>query len=455
MDSTPETRERIDAYREHLIQKHHREVSDYPEEVTEISTLKKLFEYAGKDRVHVRMEPGMYEIGVDNIDELWEQGEALLLFDGEHSFYDLRGVEIRIDTYLNHTRAFTQELIIAGNNLILQGLHITMVGNYPVMRKNDYNWGQTLTQSGNNNLLKGIRVISRGAYPYGYGHALMFDGVDKNKRGAVGASGRNNVFIDWEIYQRSMGHALSLGEDASHTWIDPHIEGEVRLSDDILQETAGGFYEDMNSLPEEDVNIIKNELESGKIYPLSEDAFRSYGGGKTLKILGGTIKEVRSAVFRGDYDQLFVSNTKFTRLGGALFGIRGSVEDVRIVNVEADLTCRQLFRLWGGTNRELELRLVPASDVSKFRPNKNRYGLVQGKGHKIHLKAGNGLDPGRMANKNRRYPVQIHGTDHVVRNETGLPITLTEESKNCRIVTNGEVTDNGKGNTVKKLSKQD
>lgn len=449
----PETPEEIAAYKQHLIKKYHEDISDYPEESTEISTLEELFEYAGRSGVHVRMKPGLYQIDVDHIDELWQEGAALLRFDGENSFYDLRGVEIRIDSYLNHTRAFTQELVIKGKRQIIQGLHITMVGNYGVMREDDYNWGQTVTAAGKNNLTKGIRIISRGTYPYGYGHALMFEGVNKNKKGAVGANGQNSVYIDWKIYNRSMGHALSLGEDADQTWIDCHIEGQLRLGKDILEETAGGFYENMDNLPEKARDVMKNELNPEEMYTLGEDAFRSYGGGNELKILGGTMKEVRSAVFRGDYERLFVSNVRFTRLGGALFGIRDSVGEARVVDTHIDATCRQLFRLWGGSGRELKLYLRPPNtkDLSRFRPKKNRSAIVDGEGHKILLKAGDGLNVETVREKMETYPIHVKGKNHVIRNETGLPVKLLEGSRNCRVITNGDVTDNGKKNNVKRL----
>ncbi len=42
-----------------------------------------------------------------------------------------------------------------------------------------------------------------------------------------------------------------------------------------------------------------------------------------------------------------------------------------------------------------------------------------------------------------------------MHNETGLPIKLTKESKNCKIITNGEVTDNGRNNRNNRIKRID
>lgn len=67
-----------------------------------------------------------------------------------------------------------------------------MVGNYPSMREGTYSYGVTFSQGGDNNLLKGLRITSRGSHSYGYGHALMYDGIIK--RDAFDAMGQK-MFI--------------------------------------------------------------------------------------------------------------------------------------------------------------------------------------------------------------------------------------------------------------------
>ena len=42
-----------------------------------------------------------------------------------------------------------------------------------------------------------------------------------------------------------------------------------------------------------------------------------------------------------------------------------------------------------------------------------------------------------------------------LRNETGLPVFLTEESRNCTVLTNGKVKDLGKNNTITRLKKNE
>ncbi len=492
----PETREGIDRYKEHVIETFHEEICNYPEEVTRISTLEELFEYAGKSGVHVRMKPGIYEIGVDNCDQLWDGEGSLLPFEGAHSFFDLRGVEIKIDTYLNHTRGFPREVDITGNHLIIQGLTLSMVGQYPPGGENTRRSSETVRQGGSNNLIRDLKLTSRSCNYYGYGPARWYTYVVRfNRRSALETIGLNVFYLDCEIYQRANGYAVLGSKSNSHTWIDSYIEGETRLSDSILEETAGGFYDNMDSLPEKEVannreKILKDPLKAfghkvdprvyplksfhsvaskivetiekqvgmGAIYPLTEDAFRSYrfpsslhGGDKQLKILGGTVKDVPNAIFGGRYEKLFVSNTRFLNLGN-IVGIMPAEQEVNIIRCKGDLTGRKLFRLFGGTGHELDLSILSAKHSNlKFGIKKNyRSAFVGGQGHEVVLKAAEGLDIEKVKRETQGYPLEVQGNEHTIRNEIGMPILLTEDTKDCHIITNGPVTDNGEGNWIER-----
>ena len=404
----PETRAEIAAYKEHLIRKHHEEISDYPEEVTEISTLEELFEYAGKSRVHVRMRPGVYSIGLDNYQNLWNRektGSTLLLFSGDNSFYDLSGVTIRIDTAVGNSEGgLTNEVRVTGDNLILEGLTVRLIGRYKAIRSGSWNRGEAFTQHGSNNLLQGVEVVSRGSWPYGYGEWKFTVGYhdilrkarpSTSMRSAFDARGQNNVYADVEIYHRGIGHVLKWrGGPLSHTWIDCIVQGEVRLSDDILNGESGGFYDDRATLPED--LELSEYMQPGRIVPLVEDAFRSYSATGKLKILGCTVRDCRSAIKRGDYEELFVSNTTLSGICGGAFRI-GMGQNGRIVNCKVDLAGGILF-LYGGNKAEVDITVLPnpyPSDVLSVH-TKKKSGIIDGTGGKITLRAGKGLNPEKV-----------------------------------------------------------
>lgn len=456
----PETPEEIAAYKEHLTEKYHEQICNYPEEAVEISTLKELFEYAAKSGVHVKMEPGVYEIGVDNCEELWEGGKYLLEFSGIHSFYDLRGVEMRIDSVLQPTHSFKEEVGISGDHLIMQGLTVTMVGNYPHRDLSSTPIGGTFGQKGDNNLIQGVTINSRGSYPYGYQTALhvykKWNFSNVPKRRAVAATGQNNVYMDVDIYHRGNGHALSWAGDVAHTWIDCDIQGKVRLSDDILKNTGGGFYDDPSALPK---NFdLSEHLSSGKIIPLCEDAFRSYGGGKRLKVLGCTIKSLRDAFKRGSYETVFLSHVTVRGVRNGPFLTAGS-QMTRIVNCKVGMLCGYIMRRLSD-GAEVDITLLPPDPgilpshsektkrqaIRRFISRKKRSGWITGDQSEVVLRAGKGLNMDKLKS---RAPFVVDGKDIYLRNETTLPVKLSHDSRNCKIITRSEVTDNGQENEIK------
>ncbi len=447
----PEIPEEIAKYKTHVQKKFHREISLYPKTVTRISTLSELSKYAGKSGVHVRMEPGVYEVTVDNYEHIRRQKKVLFHFTGSSSAFDLRGVEIKTDSSLP-----VRDVQINGSRLSIQGLTITNVGEEP-------GGSYTMVVKGADNFLKGMRVYARGSYPYGYMQArevyrkLARPGhiSRMSKNAAVIMGGDSCVVVDVEIYQRGNGHALSWSGDVDYTFINCLVEGKVRMSDDILDRTEGGFYADMENLSKKTLEEMNNLLSPGQVVPLAEDAYRSYGReGETLKVLGGAVKNMRNAFKRGTYDTLFISNVRVSGIS-LPFAFTGGEKVDRIVNCKLDLLNSGLMAI--GSN-EIDVTLVPPdpgtlphysmkTKIQAARPDGNS-GLVFGQNNTVYLRAGENLPINQVRN---RPPLKINGKGTVLHNETGLPIKLTKKSKNCKITTNGEVTDNGEDNEIKRI----
>lgn len=494
VDVTPETPAEIAAYEKHVIRDFHEGKCFYPEAVTEISTLEELAEYARKSGVHVRMEPGVYSITADNYKKFLQNHKgwslrsrdknpsvtygtkkaALLHFSGIHSFFDLRGVEIKVDTKIAPTiDRPLGEVTVSGKNLIIRGLTVTNVGNHAPHAGNHT---VTLNIQGDNNLLKGLTINAQGSRPYGYGDYLTVrdwdvpDGeqIKALKRGAVSAGGDNNFYVDCEIYNRTLGHPLAHGSQPTHTFIGCHIEGEVRLTDSILKEVSKPDFELPFDSPEG--FKISNQVEPDRIIPLCEDAFRSYPSHTLkgdirgeLKVLGCTVKCGRDAFKRGDYETVFVSQTKCAGIIHGPFLIMGR-EKTKIADCTVDLLCGCLLRIWGGSGADIDITVVPPDPnilptykeerkrqaIRNYisRKLKDRSGYVGGRNHDIVLRADEELDVDELK---ERSPIIVEGQDHHLRNETGIPIKLAEESRDCEVVTNGPVTDQGQNNVKQDL----
>jgi hypothetical protein len=255
--------------------------------------------------------------------------------------------------------------------------------------------------------------------------------------------------VDCEIYNRSLGHAIAHGRHPIYTFIDCHVEGEVRLTDDILEEVTQPGFEPPFDAPEG--FKISKQFKAGMMVSLGEDAFRAYESSTLkgdvpgeIKVLGCTVKNVRNAFVRGNYDKVFISNTTVLRHWGAFLA---GGKTVKIVNCKVDLLYGAFLIRYGGTGHEVDLTLVPADP--KFLPveigTKGASALINGRQHKIVLRRG-----GELRIKNPP-PIRITGEEIELRNETGLPIELTKESRNCRIMTNGKVIDQGEGNRIESM----
>jgi len=495
MDVTPETSAEIAAYKKHVIRDFHEGKCFYPEAVTKISTLEELAEYAQRSGVHVRMEPGVYRVTAENHKKFlqnhqgWSlrsrdenpsvtygtQKAALLHFSGIHSFFDLRGVEIKVDTKIAPTiDRPLGEVTVSGNNLIIRGLTVTNVGNHAPHAGNHT---VTFNVQGGNNLFKEITINARGSRPYGYGDYLSVrdwdapegEQIKALKKGAVSAGGDNNFYVDCEIYNRTLGHPLAHGSQPTHTFIGCHIEGEVRLTDSILEEVSKPDFEPPFDAP--DGFKISNQIEPDQIIPLCEDAFRSYSSHTLkgdipgeLKVLGCTVNCARDAFKRGDYETVFISRTNCAGIIHGPFLITGR-EKTKIADCTVDLLCGSLLRIWGGSGAQIDITVVPPDPnilrtyteerkrqaIRNYisRKLKDRSGYIGGRNHNVVLRAGEGLDVGELK---QRSPIIVEGQGHHLRNQTGIPIKLAEESQDCVVVTNGPVTDHGQNNVKQGLS---
>ena len=337
-------------------------------------------------------------------------------------------------------------VIIGGQRLTVEGLTLTDVNNH----RPASNWTNTLSVGGKHNLLRGVNVTSRGSFPYGYGDLLGKGAVTLlplNKHSAVSAHGNKNVFVDCTIHARSFGHAL--GTENTQTFIGCQVDARTRRTDAILEETSGPAYEhDFKNVWTEE------KIQPGYVISLSEDSFRSYGRsrgqGHTMKILGCSVRGTRTGIALSGYgNEMFVSNTTVRET--VLGAVRLS-NNARVVNVRADLRYGPaLFMRRPRKNCRVDITLVPSEPAPpRWRVQPRAAAVITGSGHKIRFGSEGELSP-----QKRSFPIVLghkkrnHGARNVqLINATGLPVTLTENTRNCRIITSGKVTDEGQNNEV-------
>jgi hypothetical protein len=262
-----------------------------------IDSLAGLADYAGRDHVRVKMQPGVYLLNDATMARAAEvkypevAGKAagsyrvntLIHFAGSDSAYDLTGVVIHLDTKLHQTvRGPLDKLFISGHRTTISGLEFVDQGDTPPGRGGL----RMLHVIGDGNRIENVTLRARGSAPYGYGNLLGKGGnalVPLYKQSCLLITGRDNRIIGAKVIARVFGHGIVM-QGAVNTLIQGcYVEGELRLTDDMLQETSGpahkvGFQSD----------YPPGKIMPGQMVALSEDGIRAYPrGGQVGERPGG------------------------------------------------------------------------------------------------------------------------------------------------------------------------
>jgi hypothetical protein len=445
-------------------------------EVITVDSLVALCDLAHSNNVSVKLKPGVYDLNDpalgQELDMKLYEGDtptrdypaaALILFSGNHSFYDLTGTEIRLDTKLH--QAFGKrklfEVFVTGDDNIIEGLTVKDVGDHAPTGS-----AIMLTVMGDNNTIRKADLFIHGSYPYGYGHLLGKGAnpiVTPRKHSSFLIAGENTKVLGCKVVTRAFGHGIVM-QGAVDTLIkDCYVEGELRTTDDMLKEKSGPAFD----------AGFKSDYPPGKIIPgqikcLSEDGIRTYPYGslvgrstERVTVVNCTIKNMRSGVaFGAERGPSRVMNT--TAIGcrerGFSIGSNGTIEgckgdakygplltflgrgtkncviDLELVNTVSDIEFPRLLEV-NGSGHHITLRNYEGKKRSKLTP------IVFGESDwgDIHLFRAPDSDPAKYSG----------AKNCTLINETGMPIILSELTENCTVVTDGKILKNrGKNNTV-------
>lgn len=453
------------------------QVAGYPEDDTiVINSIKQLVEYAGKDSVNVKMVPGSYNYSdstlaeriilktyVDGVPANDYPVSTLLHFSGNHSTYNLEGVVININTIL-HT-AFDSdkiyELFVTGNSNTIRGLFLKDVGD--IVPTNSAIMVQVM---GNDNTLEEVELFVEGSYPYGYGYLLGKGGgnlVPLHKHSSLLVTGTNTKLLGCKVVTHAFGHGIVM-QGAVNTHIeDCYVEGEMRTTDEMLQETDG---------PAFDVGFQSvyppGNIEPGQMIALAEDGIRTYADSplvttktSNVTVINCTVKNMRSgySLEAGGGEKIISGCTAIGTQEKAF----GGASNIVITNSKGDAMFGPLlsYRYISDKNSTVELELMASDSI--YPPG--RLAEINGSNHNITISnfenEERNCDLPIVFGESFNADVKIFrdptldmsdlagATGVSLQNKTGMPVILTERAYNCSVTSNtADVTDQGTNNTV-------
>jgi hypothetical protein len=320
----PETEAEIKRYRTDLIAEgfervgHEKDGSD----PIRISSLAELKEYSSEDDVHVKMEPGTYAVTRENVGDLmtvheaWDYisdkyGAVLFNFDGENTYFDCRDVTITYDTRIlnghwaepfdyNPAKDIPVLFAVTAPNQVFRGLELRGIEKDEWEEKTHNQRGAvTWTTAADRIMLWKMDLMSRGSFPYGYSSMFGKGGPSPlpyiSKHGLYRCNGVDNYHIDVTFRPRTFGHVIN-NSNARLVYLNCTVDGELRTTNDILEETSGVAYEN------DFISYGGNKIQPGQMITLHEDSFRSYNGNIYIKALACDINRTRGVATGGVTD---------------------------------------------------------------------------------------------------------------------------------------------------------
>jgi hypothetical protein len=481
----PESQKEIAQYREQRLADHYEKHDDpSPEDATRISSLQELNEYAKEDRVHVKMEPGTYEITPDNFANIIEPagraGSTFLDFSGEHSYWDLRDVTIETETRVlgqitealpsGHTSI--EEVRLSARDSILRGLE------YENIHNDDWSVEEYTAESarvfniqGAQNLIHDVSITSRGSWPYGYSSMLGKGGPSLapiRKKGCIAGGGYKNLHVGMEGHCRTFGHALGFLDIRNLEFIDCVIEGEIRNTNEIYEEESGRAHE---ILKENDFKPVggDSKIPRGVMISLVEGGMRTYGDTAVAKILNTTYEATRGIglACTSGRTEVYIAGSRFRNNSRRNLN---AAPNTTIRNCEAGFRYGPglLLGAWCNhiRNVDAEVTLLPSETPASVR--KQVYSVkggdapnpwpfvaagISGTGHDVVLKqeAEDLGKPDAPIVVGFQKFAQEPARDITLTNRTDQPVILRESAENCTVKSRTPVEDRGSNNDVQPI----
>ena len=387
------------------------------------------------------MQPGNY-----NITEL-SRNDRTFVINGNNNVIDLTGVHIDIPVNATEEEHF---LFLGSGNTLRNGtientypngeVEITDFVSYNEDRDNLANGNDVhIRLTGSDNSVIGTKIIVRGSFPFGYG---SYFGIGRNhvfrlvKRGGIQIGGPNALIDDVEVYLHAFGHAIYMQDDADNTIIrNCLVEGLVRETNDILAEGRGSLPDQANYRDEEGTPIPANEVES-----LAEDGIRSYGRTGSVTVDNCVVRGMRGGIRLYLASNATVSNTTAVDNGTANWNLPNNAT---VTNSSGNFTYAPLndHRL-GRSRQNIDMTILPSPNAI----GSHNIADILGNDHEIVFRR----VPGPEDTAEQRVIV-VSGDGSTIRNETEYTIVLESGANDNRIISAGDVIDNGRDNDVSRI----
>ncbi|WFO15944.1 hypothetical protein M601_019950 [Cellulophaga baltica 4] len=441
-----------------------------------VHSLSELIPYLDDDNVDVKLAPGVYSITVKDVENgLYQQetkiknvSKVLLLFEGNKSTYDFRGVTLNIETkvFAAFGNVEVYEIQILGNSNVLKNLTLVDVGSvYDSPTRRACN----IVMDGAHNRIEGFNVTTKGSYPYGYGDAFGKGGatvIPHQKHSSCLIRGESNHLKNSSFIHRSYGHCIFM-QAASNPLIEGcYVEGEMRSTDDILAEKGTGTPADKVDF----MTVWGYKLPAGYMLSTGEAGIRAYNAGETSidgkfyargtsnpTVLNCTVKYMRTGVTIAH-----ATGKKYVEGCTAIACENGfSLGAGDVVNCRADCTYGPVYTSTYETDENYNADITILASSLPYMNGSGSVAYIGGSGHNILLrgsdegaklglkiKVGGDKNNIRLLHGNLPDQNNFKASNFEIQNLTHYPLLLSEKSTEVSGQSLGVVTDLGKKNKV-------
>jgi len=451
--------------------------------IVNISSVTELREVMTKSDQQIVMAPGTYVVS-DLLDS-----RTVFLLSGSDNVLDLSGVTLQIP--LSTLRKMTSRgahgraaYRITGHRITLKGgtfentyddglTTVTDFGGYNQNSKYHPVGGMNeMTISGDDVQLIGCSLTVRGSFPYGYGNIYGIgrgNVVGLKKHGGIHSTGDRLIIDSCRVKMESFCHAIFFSGGDDITVRNTTVEGGVRPSNDLYDETNDG-----DLAKRFDYKMQWPESVRGLLIPrdhmlnLSEDGIRAYPGTGHVTVDNCKVMKSRGGIKLYMAKGATVSNCQVLDcvIQGYSLPSRGTM-----THCSGNAAYGPLLYIHfdSHTSQHIDLKVLPSPHGLGDHP----LAAINGSGHSIHFTAADRSTPEILRPIIVGYPLRFdflcvdypdvpngyearfakyakksYKTSNItLTNGTAHPVVLGEYSRDNKITSHGPVKDYGTNNT--------
>jgi hypothetical protein len=422
---------------------------------TLVDTLDGFRDAIREDGQKIRMKPGIYR--ATTCDPSIGEDQQIFAVTGSNNHFDLRGVVFETPVSVQSTLSMKAHVSdvwrVYGNGNTFEGGYFRNVTDmpYPTYRvaENEFE-----IRGDGTTFLDCVFVI-RGSVPYGYSDFYGKGGPNfgrLNKHSFMAISAKDTKLVGCQVYMQSFGHAIHFHGADGVLIKDCLISGTLRPTNDIFRETAG-------RAKEYDFQIMyrgTRPIPRDQMIPLTEDAIRTYGGDRNIRIVNTTVERQRGCLQLHAEGDVTLDNVTVREPGDFGFDISaGDKGKVTVTNCRGDVAYNPLLFLWRGPlpqNATYDFTILsPAEGVQPT--ERSMLGYICGKACTFVIRDGTTRPLPETANRLECGIVRTKRplVDSEVTNYTTATIVLNQNVSNCTIRSVGSVEDHGTGNMVLRI----